>query len=75
VRAGVPETGGEGRDRAGTTTAAVSSERDPLVAALARFAQALHDRYPDGPDQMRREALDGRANMPRMYKKRNGRAA
>jgi hypothetical protein len=48
---------------------------DLLVAALARFLEALHDRYPEGPDQMRREVLDGRANMPRMCKKRNGRAA
>ena len=32
-------------------------ERDPLVAALARYVEALHWRYPDGPDQMRRERL------------------
>ncbi|HEX5015116.1 MAG TPA: hypothetical protein VFV72_13270 [Candidatus Limnocylindrales bacterium] len=32
-------------------------ERDPLVAALARFVEALDRRYPDGPDQMRRERL------------------
>ena len=75
MRAGVPETGGEGRDRAGTTTAAVSSERDPLVAALARFAQALHDRYPEGPDQMRQEELDARGNIRRMRKRGPGRAA
>jgi hypothetical protein len=57
-------------------TAAVSgSARDPLVAALARYVEALHDRYPDGPDQMRREALDARANMPRMCKSGRGRAA
>ena len=34
-----------------------SVERDPLVAALARYVEALHRRYPDGPDQMRRERL------------------
>jgi hypothetical protein len=51
------------------------SSRDPLVAALARYVEALHLRYPDGPDQMRRQALDGRANMPRMRKSGNGRAA
>ena len=32
-------------------------ERDPLVAALARYVEALHRRYPDGPEQMRRERL------------------
>jgi hypothetical protein len=32
-------------------------ERDPLVAALARYVDALHRRYPDGPNQMRRERL------------------
>jgi hypothetical protein len=49
--------------------------RDPLIAALARYVEALHGRYPDGPDQMRQENLDARANMPRMCKNRNGRAA
>ena len=38
---------------AGSTTAAVSGQRDPLIAALARYVEALHARYPDGPDQMR----------------------
>lgn len=28
-----------------------SVERDPLIAALARYVEALHRRYPDGPDQ------------------------
>ena len=32
-------------------------ERDPLVAALARYVEALHRRYPEGPEQMRRERL------------------
>ncbi len=36
--------------------------RDPLVAALARYVQALHRRYPDGPDQMRREHLAAAPN-------------
>ncbi len=49
--------------------------RDPLVAALARYVEALHDRYPDGPDQMRRESLDARGNMRRMRKSGGGRAA
>ncbi len=37
-------------------------ERDPLVAALARYVEALHGRYPDGPDQMRRERLAAARN-------------
>jgi hypothetical protein len=52
-----------------------NSGRDPLVLALARYIEALHQRYPDGPDQMRREAVDGRANMRRMHKSDGGRAA
>ena len=32
-------------------------ERDPLVAALVRYVEALHRHYPDGPDEMRRERL------------------
>ena len=49
--------------------------RDPLIAALARYVEALHARYPDGPDQMRKENLDARGNMPRMCKSGRGRAA
>ncbi|CAN5682129.1 hypothetical protein BH23CHL8_BH23CHL8_28850 [soil metagenome] len=37
---------------------------DPLLLALARYVQALDERYPEGPAQMHREDLDGRANMP-----------
>jgi hypothetical protein len=51
------------------------STADPLVAALARYVEVLHARYPDGPDQMRRESLDDRGNMPRMCKSGRGRAA
>ena len=43
-----------------------SIERDPFIAALARYVEALHRRYPDGPEQMRREGLDGRANITEM---------
>jgi hypothetical protein len=32
-------------------------ERDPLIAALARYVEALHRRYPAGPHEMRRERL------------------
>ena len=41
-------------------------ERDPLVAALARYVEALHRRYPDGPEQLRQERLDSRATITRM---------
>ncbi len=39
-----------------TEQARPSVERDPLVAALVRYVEALHRRYPDGPEQLR----DGR---------------
>ncbi|HEX7611315.1 MAG TPA: hypothetical protein VF371_00985 [Candidatus Limnocylindrales bacterium] len=58
-----------------TITAAFGGGHDPLVLALARYVEALHQRYPDGPNQMRKENLDGRANMPRMCKNTGGRAA
>jgi len=48
---------------------------DPLIAALARYVEALHARYPDGPNQMRRESVDGRGNIPRMCKSGKGTAA
>ena len=56
-------------------TAGLPTQRDPLIAALARYVEALHNRYPDGPDQMRKENLDARGNMPRMCKSGPGRAA
>jgi hypothetical protein len=52
-----------------------AAARDPLVAALARYVEALNDRYPDGPDQMLEENLDARGNMHRMRKSGRGRAA
>jgi len=39
---------------------------DPLIAALARYVEALHRRYPEGPEQMRQEGLDGRAKITGM---------
>ena len=51
------------------------TERDPLIAALARYVEALHRRYPEGPDQMRREGLDGRANITEMHPPTKGTAA
>ena len=53
-------------------------ERDPLVAALARYVEALHRRYPDGPDQLRQERLAAgrdRANVVVMDAKREAGAA
>jgi hypothetical protein len=32
-----------------------------------RQREALHRRYPEGPEQMRREGLDGRANITGMH--------
>ncbi len=49
--------------------------RDPLTAALARYVEALDGRYPDGPGQMVREALDARANMPPMLIRTKGKVA
>jgi hypothetical protein len=49
-----------------TSQAQPPVERDPLIAALARYIEALHRRYPDGPDQLRREGLDARANVSEM---------
>ena len=50
-------------------------ERDPLIAALARYVEALHRRYPEGPEQMRREGLDGRANITGMHPPKRSTAA
>jgi hypothetical protein len=49
-------------------TSEPTAERDPLIAALARYIEALHRRYPDGPDQLRREGLDARANVSEMVR-------
>jgi hypothetical protein len=48
------------------TSSRASGPRDPLIAALARYVEALHRRYPDGPDQLRREGLDARAKVSEM---------
>ncbi len=53
-------------------------ERDPLVAALARYIEALHRSYPGGPDEMRRERLASApdsANVIVMDTKRDAGAA
>lgn len=42
------------------------AERDPLVVALARYVEALHRCYPDGPDQMRRERLAAAPNSAKV---------
>jgi hypothetical protein len=51
-----------------TERARPTVERDPLLAALARYVEALHRRYPNGPEQMRRDGLDGRAKVSGMAK-------
>ena len=48
---------------------------DPLIVALARYVEALHRRYPEGPEQMRRESLDGRAIITAMYPPKKDTAA
>jgi len=61
-----------------TEQAQPTVERDPLVAALARYVEALHRRYPEGPEQMRRERLAAarnRANVVVMDAKREAGAA
>jgi hypothetical protein len=45
------------------------------IAALARYVEALHRRYPEGPEQMRREGLDGRANITGMHSPKKDTAA
>ena len=53
-------------------------ERDPLVAALARYVEALNRRYSDGPDELRRERLavaPDSANVVAMDAKREAGAA
>ena len=52
-----------------------SVERDPLIAALARFVEALHRRYPDGPGQLRGEGLDARAKVSQMVRMQKDPAA
>jgi len=48
---------------------------DPLLLALTRYVEALDRRYPEGPDQMRQEALAARANITRMPDAWTGRVA
>jgi hypothetical protein len=62
---------GHGPPRPGTD----SGRSDPLVHSLARYVEALHRRYPDGPAQMRREDLDGRANITAMHPPKKDSAA
>ena len=51
------------------------TESDPLIAALARYVEALHRRYPEGPEQLHREGLDGRANITGMHPPKKDTAA
>jgi hypothetical protein len=52
-----------------------SGRSDAFVHALARYVEALHRRYAEGPDQMRREGLDGRANITGMHPPKKDTAA
>ena len=58
-----------------TAQAQTPVEPDPLVAALARYVEALHRRYPEGPEPMRREGLDARAKVSEMVRIRKDPAA
>jgi hypothetical protein len=58
-----------------TSQAQPPVERDPLIAAFARYVEALHRRYPDGPNELRREGLDGRAKVSGMVRIRKDPAA
>ncbi|MHB8397789.1 MAG: hypothetical protein ACYDCI_02510 [Candidatus Limnocylindrales bacterium] len=44
----------------------VREASDLFVAALVRYVEAVHRRYPDGPEQLRREGLDARAKVSQM---------
>lgn len=50
------------------------SVKGPRVRAYETL-EALHLRYPHGPEQMRRDDLDGRVNMPRMLTRKRDSAA
>jgi hypothetical protein len=63
------------RTVSGTTAAYGGEQRDPLIAALARYVEALHRRYPEGPEQLRREGLDCRANITGMHPPKKDTAA
>ena len=41
-----------------------TAAQDALLHALARYVETLHARYPEGPDQLPREGLAARGNMP-----------
>jgi hypothetical protein len=66
----VPASRSNAEHTVGPTT---SRRPDPLVLAVARYVEALHERYPDGPIQMRQEALAARAKITRMSDARKGR--
>jgi hypothetical protein len=42
------------------------TDGDPLVAALARLVEALHDGYPDGPSELMESGLANTDDMPNM---------
>jgi hypothetical protein len=63
------------RTVSGTTAAHGGEQRDPFIVALARYVEALHRRYPEGPEQMRQEGLDCRANITVMHPPKKDTAA
>lgn len=48
---------------------------DPLIAALARYVEALERRYLGGPDELRLAYRARRANMPTMSDRKHPPAA
>jgi hypothetical protein len=48
------------------SSASPTTQTDPLIRALARYVEALHRRYPEGPDEIRRTGLDARAKVSPM---------
>jgi hypothetical protein len=64
-----------GAVQSASTASTAPPPSDPLVAALARYAEALHRRYPEGPDQLRRDRLDGSAKVSAMVRFRKDPAA
>jgi hypothetical protein len=59
----------------GTTAARGSEQGDLLIRAVARYVEALHRRYPEGPEQLHREGLDARAKVSQMVAIQKGTAA
>ena len=57
-----------GNERTSNFERPARPQPDPLGRALARYVEALHRRYPEGLEQLRREGLDARAKVSRMIR-------